>query len=163
VAVPSPQVYVASPLGFAEATRSFSNDVLVPRLRAAGLEVLDPWAGGAAIDAALRLDDPEARVAALRRANDEVGRANAEMIERCDAVLAVLDGADVDSGTAAEVGYAAALGRPIVGWRSDFRSAGDNAGSVVNLQVQHFIERTGGRILTTLDDATAALLELVAR
>jgi nucleoside 2-deoxyribosyltransferase len=155
------RVYVASPLGFSEATRPFSEDVLLPRLRATGFDVLDPWAGGGAIEAALRIADPEERVAALRLANDDVGRANAEMIEACDAVFAVLDGSDVDSGTAAEIGYAAALGRPIVGWRSDFRAAGDNAGAVVNLQVQHFIKRTGGRIATSLDDAIAALLERV--
>ena len=155
------KLYVAGPLGFSAATRSFSDDVLLPRLRALGFEVLDPWAGGAAIEAALRIDDTVERLAALRIANDAVGRANAEMIESSDGVFAVLDGSDVDSGTAAEIGYAAALGRPIVGWRSDFRSAGDNAGAVVNLQVQHFIERTGGRIVRSLEEAEAALLELV--
>ena len=156
------KLYVAGPLGFSEATRPFSEDVLLPRLRALGFEVLDPWAGGAGIEAALRIADADERVAALRVANDAVGRANAEMIEASDGVFAVLDGSDVDSGTAAEIGYAAALGRPIVGWRSDFRSAGDNAGALVNLQVQHFVERTGGRIVVgLLDDAAAALEELL--
>lgn len=158
-----PTVYVASPLGFSDITRPFNDQVLVPRLRALGFAVLDPWAGGAEITAALVIDDRDERVAALRRANDAVGRANAEMIEASDGVLAILDGTDVDSGTAAEIGYASALGRPVVGWRSDLRAAGDNAGAVVNLQVQHFVERTGGRISTTLDDATAALAELLPR
>ena len=162
--MPKSKVYVAGPLGVSAATRPFHDEVLVPRLVQLGLRVLDPWAGGAVIEAALAnatADDAE-RVDALRRANDEVGRANADMIEMSDAVFAVLDGTDVDSGTAAEIGYAAALGRPIVGWRSDLRAAGDNAGAVVNLQVQHFIERTGGRIVvTTLDDAITALLALL--
>ena len=35
------------------------------------------------------------------------------------AVVAVLDGADVDSGTAAEIGYAFARGKLIVGYRGD--------------------------------------------
>ena len=158
-----PTVYVASPLGFSDVTRSFSDDVLLPRLRARGFDVLDPWAGGGAITAALALTDHDEQLNELRRANEAVGRANAEMIEVSDGVFAVLDGPDVDSGTAAEVGYASALGRPIVGWRSDLRSAGDNAGAVVNLQVQHFIERTGGRIAATLDEAAAALFALLPR
>lgn len=156
-----PTVYVAGPLGFTEASRLFYGDVLLPSLRNSGFEILDPWAGGAAIEAAVAIPDHDERVAALRRANDAVGRANAEMIEASDGVFAVLDGTDVDSGTAAEVGYAAALGRPIVGWRSDLRRAGDNEGAFVNLQVEHFIERTGGRIAATLDDALAALAALL--
>ena len=154
-----PTVYVASPLGFSDVTRPFSEDVLLPRLRARGLDVLDPWAGGHEVTAALAIVDRDARVEALRLANDSLGRANAEMIEASDGVFAVLDGPDVDSGTAAEIGYAAALGRPIVGWRSDFRRVGDNEGAVVNLQVQHFIERTGGGVHATLEEAIHALAE----
>lgn len=158
-----PAVYVAGPLGFSAATRLFYDTVLVPQLREAGFEVLDPWAQGEGVTAALAIQGHDERVAALRIANDALGRANAGMIEAGDGVFAILDGVDVDSGTAAEIGYAAALGRPIIGWRSDFRSAGDNPGAVVNLQVQHFIERTGGSVVTTtLDDAIAALVERLA-
>ena len=39
----------------------------------------------------------------------------------CDVVVAVLDGAAVDSGTAFEVGYAYARGKPLIGVRTDFR------------------------------------------
>lgn len=42
-------------------------------------------------------------------------------IEAADLVLAVLDGADADSGVAFEVGYARALGKRVVGLRTDFR------------------------------------------
>lgn len=42
-------------------------------------------------------------------------------IEEADLVVAVLDGADVDSGVAFEVGYAYAMGKPVVGVRTDFR------------------------------------------
>src|SRR4051794_21133183 len=61
------------------------------------------------------------------------------MIRLAAAVLAVLDGADVDSGTAAEIGYAAALGIPVVGLRTDLRVTGDNAATIVNLQVEFFL------------------------
>ena len=156
------RVYAAGPLGFSAATRPFHDEVLVPALRARGFEVLDPWAGGAAIEEALGLEEPAARLGALRAANASVAAANAAMIEACDAVFAVLDGTDVDSGTAAEIGYACALGRPVVGWRGDLRSAGDNEGAVVNLQVQWFVEASGGRIERSLEAALDALAEVVA-
>ena len=48
-----------------------------------------------------------------------------DAIDRCDAVVAVLDGADADSGTAWECGYAYARGKPVVALRSDFRGGED--------------------------------------
>lgn len=157
------RIYAAGPLGFTDATRPFHDDVLVPALRARGAEVLDPWAGGGAIGAALAIADGRERIAALQSANREVAEANEAMIRACDGVLAVLDGTDVDSGTAAEIGFAAALGRPVVGWRSDVRAAGDNEGAIVNLQVQHFVEVTGGRIERSLDVAIDLLVALARR
>lgn len=43
-------------------------------------------------------------------------------LEGCDVILARLDGADVDSGVAFELGYAAAKGKPIIGLKTDLRS-----------------------------------------
>jgi nucleoside 2-deoxyribosyltransferase len=91
-----------------------------------------------------------------------VARANAEAIEACAGVLALLDGSDVDSGTAAEIGFAAALGRPVVGLRTDRRLSGDNTATVVNLQVEYFIHRNGGRVCRGLDEAVAEVHRLVA-
>jgi nucleoside 2-deoxyribosyltransferase len=48
-----------------------------------------------------------------------------DAIDACDAVVAVLDGADVDSGTAWECGYAYAHGKPVIGVRTDFRGGED--------------------------------------
>lgn len=42
-----------------------------------------------------------------------------EAIDSCDIMVAVLDGADVDSGTAAEMGYAYAKGKPIFAYCTD--------------------------------------------
>jgi nucleoside 2-deoxyribosyltransferase len=103
----------------------------------------------------------ESRNEALRAINRRLGAVNAANIERADALLAVLDGVDVDSGTAAEIGFAAALGKSIVGLRLDTRQAGDNEGAVVNLQVEHFIHVGGGRIVRSLPEAVALLLALV--
>lgn len=157
-----PKIYVASPLGFTDAGRLYSGTVLLPAVRAAGFEPLDPWAVNPEIERvfALARDDPE-RAQRLGETNRLVGRRNAEMIRSADGVLAVLDGDDVDSGTAAEIGYAAALALPIVGVRTDLRTTGDNEATLVNLQVEWFIVESGGRLTTKLDDAVAALVDLV--
>ena len=42
-------------------------------------------------------------------------------ISSADAVLALLDGADADSGVAFEVGYARGQGKPVLGVRTDYR------------------------------------------
>ncbi len=50
-----------------------------------------------------------------------------DAIDRCEVVVAVLDGPDADSGTAWECGYAYARNRPVVVVRTDFRG-GEDAG-----------------------------------
>ena len=42
-------------------------------------------------------------------------------LDRADAVVAILDGPDADSGTCIEIGYARAKGKPVIGVRTDFR------------------------------------------
>ena len=42
-------------------------------------------------------------------------------LNKCDMVVALLDGADVDSGVAFEIGYARGLGKPVLGVRTDYR------------------------------------------
>ena len=69
----------------------------------------------------------------------------------------MLDGVDVDSGTAAEIGYAFARGKLIVGYRGDFRLSADNEGSVVNLQVEYFIRESGGTIVGRYEDLESHL------
>ena len=53
----------------------------------------------------------------------------------CSLVVALLDGPQVDDGTAWEIGYAHAQGIPVIGVRTDFRQAGDVPGAVVNAMV----------------------------
>jgi len=156
-----PKVYLASPLGFTAAGRMYSQTVLLPAVRAAGLEPLDPWSAEPDVSRVFELDrdDPE-RQRLLGATNRRVGQRNAEMIRSATGVLAVLDGDDVDSGTAAEIGYAAALECPIVGLRTDLRVSGDNEATLVNLQVEWFIFESGGRLTTALDDAIAELVRL---
>lgn len=146
------RVYLASPLGFAESTRAFMES-LIPRLRD-HVEVENPWDDARFVEdfaAIAQLDSVAARQERLGAINREIGRFNAECIDRSDALFAILDGVDVDSGTAAEIGYAFAKGKRVYGLRTDFRLAGDNAGAIVNLQVEYFIRASGGTIVTTAD------------
>ena len=58
--------------------------------------------------------------------------------DEADVVVAMLDGSDSDSGTALEVGYAMARGKPIVGVRTDFRKSQDRG---VNLMLSQACTR----------------------
>jgi nucleoside 2-deoxyribosyltransferase len=153
------KIYLASPLGFSQAGRAFHDDALVPLLRGLGHEVLDPWrlTDTTRIEAVATMPYGAEKRDAWRRLNAKIGGNNMEAIDRADAVLAVLDGVDVDSGTAAEIGYAFARGKPILGYRGDFRLAGDNEGGLVNLQVEFFIRESGGDIVTRIADISEAL------
>lgn len=151
-------IYLASPLGFAESTRHFMAQ-LVEQLDA-HVTVVNPWDDIRFVDEFERIAGLDSRAeafAALAEINTELGRANAESIRNADGMVAILDGVDVDSGTASEIGYAFGLGKRISGLRTDFRLAGDNHGSIVNLQVQYFIEASGGSVETTVGDLLEAL------
>lgn len=52
-------------------------------------------------------------------------------IDSADAVVAVLDGADADSGTAFEVGYAFCRGVPVIGVRTDYRAGQDRGANLM--------------------------------
>lgn len=153
------RVYLASPLGFSEAGRHFYTTILVPHVRALGYEVLDPWTltDARKIQAAQSMAYGPAKREAWRTLNLEMGATNRAAIDAAQAVVAVLDGTDVDSGTAAEIGYAFARGKLIVGYRGDFRLSADNEGSTVNLQVEYFIRASGGTIVERYEDLGPAL------
>ena len=157
-----PRIYLASPLGFSQAGRHFYDGVLLPFVRGLGYDVLDPWTltEPARIAAVQALPYGRARREAWRLLNREIGATNRAAIDRADGVVAVLDGVDVDSGTAAEVGYAFARAKLIVGYRGDFRLSADNEGSTVNLQVEYFIRESGGTIVERYEDLAPALAAL---
>ena len=84
-------------------------------------------------------------------------------IDGCEALVAVLDGADADSGTCWECGYAVGLGKPFVAVRTDFRG-GDDRG--LNLMLRRsasaVIEREPGDerlepLVAAIDDALGGL------
>lgn len=72
-------------------------------------------------------------------------------VDGSDLIVAVLDGVDVDSGTAWEIGYAYAKGKPVIGLRTDFRDLSDG---IVNLMVEMAIvalARDEDELLKTLE------------
>ena len=148
------KVYLASPLGFAASTAHFMEE-LERALAQTGVEVHNPWKSdfGPEFRHASAIADHAERIAALGAVNTRVARANEQAIRASDTVLAVLDGVDVDSGTASEMGFAFALGKRIHGLRTDTRLIGDNEGSVINLQVQYWIEASGGSLVRRLEEA----------
>lgn len=102
------RIYFAGPL-FSQAERSWN--VLIARdLTEAGHEVFLPQSEIEQLDAL----EAEA-----------IFRLDVEGVRSSDLVVAVLDGADPDSGTSFECGLAFALGLPIVTVRTDFRAGGD--------------------------------------
>lgn len=152
---PKKRIYIASPLGFSDAGRFYMYEKIVPCIELLGIEVIDPWklTPQDMIDRVLEMHAGSERISAWRELNMVIGDNNRKGIESSDGLFAVLDGCDVDSGTASEIGYAAALGKTVTAYRGDFRSAGDNEGSLVNLQVEYFIFKSGGGIARTLDGA----------
>jgi nucleoside 2-deoxyribosyltransferase len=53
----------------------------------------------------------------------EVYKACIAGVESADVIVAILDGPGSDDGTAYEVGYAVAKGKPVIGVRTDYRAS----------------------------------------
>jgi len=127
------RIYFAGPL-FSAAERDW-NATLVAALRAAGHEVFVPQ------------EQEPGRDAAGIFARDVGG------IDWAEGVMAIVDGADPDSGTAWEVGYAYRK-KPIVLVRTDMRRTGSE-GSGYNAML--------AQSATIRVDAVAAPIDQVAR
>jgi nucleoside 2-deoxyribosyltransferase len=104
-----PLVYVAGPL-FTPAERRYLED-LATLIEAAGLLTYLPHRDGGLAPAD-------------RRDTNAVYEADIRGLEGCAVVVAVLNGTDVDSGTAFEIGYAVARGVPVLGLYEDIRVSG---------------------------------------
>jgi nucleoside 2-deoxyribosyltransferase len=145
-----PRCYVASPLGFTESGRDYYERVYLPALRTV-VEPVDPWS----------LTHPDEVAAAVAEGREtemalEIGRRNVDAIRGCTLLAALLDGQEVDSGTASEVGFAHGIGLTCFGLRTDFRQSGE-FGANVNLQVEAFIVASGGRVVGSLEELVGAL------
>jgi nucleoside 2-deoxyribosyltransferase len=80
-------------------------------------------------------------------------------IDTADAVVAVLDGADADSGVAFEVGYAYARRVPVVAVRTDYRAGADRG-------VNAMLSQAAGRFVFDMafrEDPVALARDVAAR
>jgi nucleoside 2-deoxyribosyltransferase len=66
----------------------------------------------------------------------EIFQANLKALSEAEIMVALLDGPQVDDGTAWEVGFFFSRGKKILGLRTDFRRAGERENSRVNLMIE---------------------------
>ncbi len=116
-------VYLAAPL-FREAECDF-NRKLRNELISAGFEVFLP-------------QEDSNNTKNYKDRQKIIFNRNLKGIENSDILVAVIDGADVDSGTAWEIGFAFAKGKPVLGLRTDFRTLGIEG--TVNLMIERSVK-----------------------
>jgi nucleoside 2-deoxyribosyltransferase len=104
------RIYLAAPL-FSQAERTY-NATLADLLKQNLFEVFLPQEAG---------DDTDAR---MQSEQQRIFSENRDELDRADIVIAVIDGADADSGTAWEMGYAYAHNKRLIAVRTDFRRVG---------------------------------------
>jgi nucleoside 2-deoxyribosyltransferase len=86
-------------------------------------------------------------------------------VEGCDAIVAIMDGADTDSGTCWEFGFAYALGKKLILVRTDFRVLG-KMGIVcmpVNLMMSESAVKAGGHVIEYYGDSLNELASLIEK
>jgi len=112
------KIYLAGPL-FSLGQREFNNRIVTAiRMRIPMLDFIVPQ------EYATKINNKEGFLI-------EVFSYCIKSIGEADALLCVLDGPDVDSGTCIEMGYAYAHKKPIIGIRTDFRSLEDKGGNLM--------------------------------
>ena len=116
------RVYLAAPL-FSDAEREF-NCKLRDEIKKTGMEVFLP-------------QEDSNNVNDAKNRQHIIFNNNLSAIDNSDIMVAVLDGVDVDSGTAWEVGYAYSKGKPVFGLRTDFRTLGIEGR--VNLMIERSV------------------------
>lgn len=114
------RAYLAAPL-FSESERNYNRSI-ASRLKDIFIDLYLPQESGDCLS--------------TRNVNEnrEIFMKNKNAIDSSDFVVAIIDGADADSGTAWEIGYAYAKGIPVISLRTDFRRVGSN--EFVNLMLE---------------------------
>ena len=104
------RVYLAAPL-FSESERVYNLSV-ARQLRNNFFDVYLPQEAG---------DDSDTR---NKEEQVRIFSENSRALKNADIIVAIIDGADADSGTAWEMGYAYAHGKQVIALRTDFRRSG---------------------------------------
>lgn len=145
------KAYFAGPL-FTVAEREFNKSLAQAiEKKIPGLEILLPQESAEVI----------ARLSSSADFPMEMYQCCISSIEQSDFVIAILEGADADSGTCVELGYARARGKKIIGVRSDFRASEDRGLNLMVSQVcDHLvIVPSTSASLETLASAITAILD----
>ena len=137
-------IYQAGPL-FTDAEKDFHKK-LSSELTKAGHSVV--WPGALLTD--------EQISAAGNQGGKLIFNSCKDNLDRCDCLVALLDGTQVDDGTSWEIGYAYAKNMPVYGLRTDARRAGDAQDSPVNSMIAQCL--TG--YATNVGDLLAQLAQL---
>lgn len=129
---------------FSAADRTF-NDANVQKLRSLGYSVYSPQE--ASINSSEAGSSPSARSVFL---------VDTEMLKRCRILVACIDQESIDSGVACEVGFAVAIGLPVIGYYTDIRQFRVGDGRMYkNLYVIGSIEMAGGIVHNEAELLTA--------
>ncbi len=131
------RVYLAAPL-FSDAERSY-NSFIAGLLKKNLFEVYLPQDAG---------DDSAGRD---RNVQEQLFAINKKAIEQSDIVVAIVDGADADSGTAWEMGYAYAIGKTVIALRTDFRHVGSSEHVNLMLEQSAVVVTTQEKLLEALN------------
>ena len=114
------RIYLAAPL-FSEAEREY-NRIIAALLKENFFDVYLPQ------------DTGDTHAERGEQEHFQIFEQNKKALQDADLVVAIIDGADADSGTAWEMGYATALGKPVIAIRTDFRRVGHE--ELVNLMLE---------------------------
>lgn len=154
------KLYLVNQMGFS----SFLYDRIISpvanELKMMGYEVFEPFAQARRLMPARLHEDVSMRLHAEQneRFVREATEQNFGFVEVADVVAALLDGShDCDSGSCVELGYAAALKRPIFAMRTDIR--GGEPGCPVNGMIVGAIERSGGQYCASQEEFFSGLRE----
>lgn len=117
------RIYLAGPL-FSEAEQQWLKQFQL-ELQCAGYDVLWPY----------EIFDQEELKSWGAEAAQSIMAGCRDALDGCDIVVALLDGTQVDDGTAWEIGYACAKAMPVLGIRTDMRYGGEVPGGKVNAMI----------------------------
>jgi nucleoside 2-deoxyribosyltransferase len=142
-----PILYLASPIGFSESQKKFVLPEIIQRLEAHNIQVYEPFSTNAQNGLGPASGN---RMWAL-----DIAYADRDaVLQRADAVFAVLNGQPPDEGVAVELGLAIAKGKPTFLFRDDFRKCADSTTFSCNLMLYSGLPMEGWEdyIYSSLDE-----------
>ncbi len=137
------RIYLAAPL-FSEAERQY-NSSIAALLKEQSFRVHLPQ------------DIGDSSASRDKEGHAHIFEENLNALRETDIVVAIIDGADADSGTAWEMGYASALGKRIIALRTDFRQVGHHERVNLMLEQSSTVVSSVKESMETLNSADLSL------